>query len=82
MDDWIKGACDRVDALAAQDPDYQELNRQRIELEKQCQKILNSLSSAEREILTQYEYVIMEMAYYRTQTAYRLGKRQPKTVQR
>ena len=75
MDDWIMGACDQVDALVAKDPYYQELNTRRRALESVCQKILDSLPKSSREALTEYEYTIMEMAYQRTQTAYRLGKK-------
>ena len=74
MDDWIMGACDQVDALVAQDPYYQELRAQRDALKLTCRKILDSLPADAREALTEYEYTIMEMAYQRTQTAYRLGK--------
>ena len=76
MDDWIMGACDQVDALAAKDPYYQELCARRKELESACRKILDSLPADAREALTEYEYTIMEMAYQRTQTAYQLGKKQ------
>ena len=75
MDDWIMGVCDQVDALVAQDPYYQELNARRRELEAVCRKILDSLPKSSREALTEYEYTILEMAYQRTQTAYRLGKK-------
>ena len=74
MDDWIMGACDQVDALVAKDPYYQELSTRRKELELICQQILDSLPEDAREALTEYEYTIMEMAYQRTQTAYRLGR--------
>ena len=76
MDDWIRGACDQVDALVEKDPYYQELCARRKELESVCRKILDSLPADAREALTEYEYTIMEMAYQRTQTAYRLGKMQ------
>ena len=72
MEDWINGACDQVDALVAQEPYYQELNARRMELEAMCRDI--PLSPSAREILAEYEYTIMEMAYQRTQAAYRLGK--------
>ena len=75
MDDWIMGACDQVDALVAKDPYYQELNTRRRALESTCRIILDSLPAASREALTEYEYTIMEMAYQRTQAAYRLGKK-------
>ena len=75
MDDWIMGACDQVDALVAEDPDYQELCARRRELEETCRQILDSLPPSSRDALTEYEYVIMEMAYQRTQTAYHLGKK-------
>ena len=75
MDDWIMGACDRVDAIVAQDPYYQELSKRRKDLEAVCREILAALPEASREALTEYEYTIMEMAYQRTQTAYRLGKK-------
>ena len=74
MDDWINGACDQVDALAAQDPYYQELSARRMELEAMYREILESLPPSSREILIDYEYTITEMAYQRTQAAWRLGK--------
>lgn len=76
MNEWINGVCDQVDALAAQDPCYQELMRQREELEHRCMEILNSLPNNQRTVLTDYEYTIMEMAYQRAQIAYQLGKNQ------
>ena len=75
MDDWIMGACDQVDALVAQDPFYQELSARRTALESVCRKILDTLPKSSWEALTEYEYTIMEMAYQRTQAAYRLGKK-------
>ena len=74
MDDWINGACDRVDTLAAQEPYYLELNTRRMELEAMCRDILASLSPSDRETLAEYEYTILEMAYQRTQAVFRLGK--------
>ena len=75
MDDWINGACDQVDALVSQDADYRKLSMRRRELEQKCMDILDALTPAQRNTLEEYEYVIMEMAYQRTQTAYRLGKK-------
>ena len=75
MDEWIMGACDQVDALAAQDPYYQELSKRRIELEARCKEILKSLPPSAGAALGEYEYTIMEMAYQRAQIAYQLGKR-------
>ena len=74
MNDWIPGAADQVDALASKDPDYQKLDEQRKVLERECLQILNGLSPAQQEVLKEYEYVIMEMAYLRTQAAYQVGK--------
>ena len=75
MDEWIMGACDQVDALAAQDPYYQKLSRRRIELENQCREILKSLPPSAGAAFGEYEFTIMEMAYQRAQIAYQLGKR-------
>lgn len=72
--DWIYGACDQVDRIVAQEQYYQELDTQRLELETAYERILKILSDEDREILTDYVYVISEMEYQKTQAAYRLGK--------
>ena len=75
MDDWISGACDQVDALVQKDPYFRELDSQRRELEPFYLKILDTLSPTDRETISQYEYLLSEIAYQKTQAAYRLGKR-------
>ena len=74
MNDWIRGAAEQADLLASKNPDYQKLIKQRMELEQACLQILNNLPSAQQEILKEYEYVIMEMAYLRSQAAYQVGQ--------
>jgi len=74
MDDWIMGACDQVDTLAARDPFDQGLSIQRTRVVPRYLQLLNSLPEAEQEILTEYEYLTSEMAYQRTQIAYQLGR--------
>ena len=74
MDDWISGACDQVDTLVEKEPYFRELEAQRRELEPFYLKILDSLSPTDREIIAQYEYLLSEIAYQKTQAAYRIGK--------
>ena len=74
MDDWISGACDQVDTLVEKDPYFRELDAQRRELEPFYLKILDALSPTDREIIAQYEYLLSEIAYQKTQAAYRVGK--------
>jgi hypothetical protein len=81
MDDWINGACDQVDAIVSQDDDYRKLSNRRRALEQQCMDILDTLTPVQRNALEEYEYVIMEMAYQRTRTAYQLGKRRSRSIQ-
>lgn len=75
MTDWINGVCDEVDRIAAQDTYYQELDAQRRALEPAHLNILHSLPTADREIITDYEYLLSELAYQKTQVAYRVGCR-------
>ena len=74
MNDWIKGAAEQADAIAAKEPEYQKLSKQRRELERICLDILKGLPPDQREVLKEYEYVIMEMAYLRAQAAYQVGR--------
>ena len=74
MDDWISGACDQVDTFVEKDPYFRELDAQRRELEPFYLKILDNLSPTDREIIVQYEYLLSEIAYQKTQAAYRVGK--------
>ena len=74
MDDWISGACDQVDTLVEKEPYFRVLNAQRRELEPFYLKILDNLSPTDREIIAQYEYLLSEIAYQKTQAAYRIGK--------
>ena len=73
MDDWISGACDQVDTLVEKDPYFRVLDAQRRELEPFYLKILDNLSPTDREIIAQYEYLLSEIAYQKTQAAYRVG---------
>ena len=74
MNDWIKGACDQVDRLAAQSPYYQQLQKELRQLEPAYEAALKQLSKAEREIIISREYLISELAYQRTQAAYYYGR--------
>ena len=74
MNEWINGACDQVDRLAAQSPYYQQLEKQLRHLEPAYEAALKKLSKAERETVIEFEYLLSELAYQRTQTAYDYGR--------
>ena len=76
MKAWINGICDEVDRFTAQQAEYLELLSQWRALEPRYLEILASLPEADAEILREYEYLITEMAYRKTQTAYRVGCQQ------
>ena len=74
MNDWINGDCDRADALAAQDPYFQDLCRQFRCLEPRYERFLQALTEEDRNFLTDYIYLTTEIAYQKTQAAYLIGK--------
>ena len=74
MDEWISGACDQVDRLAARGGYYQELEKQLRWLEPAYEAVLNKLSETDRETILEVEYLLSEMAYQKMQVAYRYGR--------
>ena len=74
MDNWINGICDEVDRLTAEQPEYRELLSRWRALEPRYIEILAALPEADAEVLREYEYLINEMHYQKTQTAYRVGR--------
>ena len=74
MDAWISGARDQVDTPLEKEPYFRELDAQRRELEPFYLKILDNLSPTDREIIVQYQYLLSEIAYQKTQAADRVGK--------
>ena len=75
MEKWIHGVCDRVDRLCAQQPYYQELLAQRMELEPRYREILKKLSEEDADVIHEFYYLSTEMDYQKVQTAYQVGCR-------
>lgn len=74
MLDWINEGADRVDRIARTDPDIQALVSALREVEDTHAAILAKLSPEEREIVLEYEDLITEIEYHKTQIAFELGK--------
>lgn len=74
MLDWINEGADRVDRAARLDPDVQALVEALRKVEDAHAAILAKLSPEDREIILEYEDLITEIEYHKTQIAYDLGK--------
>ena len=77
MLEWVLRIADRVDILAKADPEYQELSRQRLELEPEYESLLERMPLADRELLLEYMDVVGNMQYRISQLAWLYGKRHP-----
>ena len=77
MMEWIFRAADQVDRLAKADMEYQELARQRAELDGAYTDLLSRLHADDRELLLEYMDVVGNMQYRMTQLAWLYGKRRP-----
>lgn len=77
MMEWIFRAADQVDKLAKTDMEYQELARQRSELDGAYTDLLRRLHPDDRELLLEYMDVVGNMQYRMTQLAWLYGKRRP-----
>ena len=74
---WVYRIADRVDALAAKDVEYRELEQQRKALERAYEGLLARLSEEDRELLLEYMDVAGNMQYRLTQLAWLYGKLHP-----
>ena len=77
MLEWVYRIADRVDALARVDPEYRELDRQRLALEGEYSRFLERLDEEDRELLLEYMDVVGNMQYRKTQLAWLYGKLHP-----
>ena len=77
MLEWVLRIADRVDILAKADPEYQELSRQRLELEPEYESLLERMPLADRELLLEYMDVVGNMQYRFSQLAWLYGKLHP-----
>ncbi len=75
--EWVYRIADRVDALAAKDVEYRELEQQRKALERAYEGLLARLSEEDRELLLEYMDVAGNMQYRLTQLAWLYGKLHP-----
>lgn len=74
---WVYRIADRVDSLARSDPEYRELDRQRLALEGAYSRFLERLDEEDRELLLEYMDVVGNMQYRKTQLAWLYGKLHP-----
>lgn len=74
MDLWNDIVIYRLAELAKSDQYYQEYLSQLHTIEGSCQKILDTLSPQDREIVATYAVLIDEMEYRMAQLAYEYGK--------
>ena len=74
---WVYRIADRVDALAAKDTEYRELDRRRKEREGAYDGLLARLITEDREMLLEYLDVTGNMQYRLTQLAWLYGKLHP-----
>ena len=72
MLDWINYGADRVDAVAAGDGEYQALVAALRAVEDAHAAVLQKLTEEERELMLEYEDLITEIEYRKTQIAYYL----------
>lgn len=77
MLEWVLRIADRVDTLAKADPEYQELARQRLELEPEYEALLERMTPGDRELLLDYMDVVGNMQYRISQLAWRYGTLHP-----
>ena len=71
--EWVYRIADRVDALAAKDVEYRELEQQRKALERAYEGLLARLSEEDRELLLEYMDVVGNLQYRFAQLAWRYG---------
>lgn len=75
MLDWVNFGADRVDAAAQADREFQALLAALRAVEDAHAAILNKLSPEDRETILEYEDLMTEIEYRKTQIAYNLNKR-------
>ena len=74
---WVYRIADWVDSLAKSDPEYRELDRQRLALEEAYSQFVEQLDEEDRELLLEYMDVVGNMHYRKTQLAWLYGKLHP-----
>lgn len=72
MLNWINYGADHVDALAAADGEFQALLTALRKVESAHAAILEKLSPEDRETVLEYEDLLTEIEYRKTQIAYYL----------
>lgn len=73
MLDWVNHGADRVDAAAQGDGQFRALMEALERVEEAHGEILQRLSPREREIVLEYEDLLVELEHRKTQLAYYLN---------
>lgn len=73
MLEWVWRISEQVQQLANMDPEYQELARQRDQLDEAFSALLERLSTEDRELLLEYMDVDGNLHYRFSQLAWRYG---------
>ena len=74
---WVHQIADRVDAVAKNDPEYRELDRQRKALDGAYTELLDRLGEEDRELFLEYMNLVVDMQYRKTQLAWLYGTCHP-----
>lgn len=74
MEQWLKIGASQVEELLKKDSEFQELLTELKEAEKRYTMVRAKLSPSDREIVEDYISLCEDVEYWKTHTAYKVGR--------